>query len=413
MTGGLSPDAVRDVLHFGYDPDCLAAGLPEPVADAATQETLTLEYPALVSKVQEAFRAAVDAELAAADGDGTHLVPLSAGLDSRSILAALLERPDVDRGDVETVTFGTPGTWDFEIGQEVAAAAGVRNRTVDLRPEVFEWPLAELAAVAGRASSPVRVFEAYANAQVTGMADGSTVWSGFLGGPTTGKDVTEQGSDSWETAVDRFVEEGHYTDLRFANHDPARTLPSDPYVPATALPYSNQLSFAHRQTCYIRPVLMGDGTLSTPFANPEWLRVVLNVPRKYRAGRRVLVDAMTDAYPELFSLPTDANAGYPLSVGERRRKMRRGRLLVNAKLASRLGLSYTHPGTNYVDFERAFREESGLRETAAGLLAALDERDLGVDVHPRAVWDAHQEGADRNPDIKVLCSLELYLREHS
>lgn len=412
MTGSLSPDAVRDILHFGYDPACRAAGLPEPVGDAVTRETLTEEYPRLLSTVQEAFRAAIDAELSAAGGDGTHVVPLSAGLDSRAILAALLERPDVATSDVMTVTFGMPGTWDFEIGKQVAAAAGVRNRTVDLRPEAFEWPLEELQAVAGGASSPVRVFERYVNAAVMRFADGSTVWSGFLGGTTTGQHVTEQPPNSWETAVEAFVEESHYTSLRFENHDPARSISTDSYVSATSLPYPNQLSFAHRQPCYIRPVAVGDGERCTPFANPEWLRVVLNVPQEYRVGRKILVDAMSDAFPDLFSLPTDANAGFPLSVGEKRRKMRRGRLFLRSRIASHFGLSFTHPDTNYVDFDRAFRTESGLRETAAGLVASLAERDLGVDVHPRAVWDAHQAGADRSPDIKVLCSLELYLREH-
>lgn len=413
MTGSLSPDAIRDVLHFGYDPDCRASGLPEPVADAAMGETLTVEYPRLLSTVQEAFRSAVDAELSAAGGDGTHVVPLSAGLDSRAILATLLERPDVATSDVETVTFGTPGTWDFEIGKQVAAAAGVQNRTVDLRPDAFEWPLEGLQAVAARASSPVRVFERYVNAAVTRVADGSTVWSGFLGGTTTGHHLIEQPPGSWERAVEAFVDESHYTSLRFANHDPSRTLPADPYVPATALPYPNQLSFAHRQPCYIRPVVVGDGKRSTPFANPEWLRVVLNVPHEYRVGRKILIDAMSDAFPDLFSLPTDANAGFPLSVGKKRRKLRRGQLLVRSRLASRVGRPFTHPDTNYVDFDRAFRAESGLRDTAAVLVDSLAERDLGVDVHPRAVWDAHQEGADRSTDIKVLCSLELYLREHA
>lgn len=32
-------------------------------------------------------------------------------------------------------------------------------------------------------------------------------------------------------------------------------------------------------------------------------------------------------------------------------------------------------------------------------------------VDPLGVWEAHQSGADRSEDLKVLCSLELYLAE--
>ena len=47
-----------------------------------------------------------------------NVVPLSGGLDSRAILATLSEITDPSK--IYTYTFGSPGTWDFEIGNYIA-----------------------------------------------------------------------------------------------------------------------------------------------------------------------------------------------------------------------------------------------------------------------------------------------------
>ena len=46
--------------------------------------------------------------------EGHHIVPLSGGLDSRAILGGLLDAGLKDQ--ITTVTFGTLGTWDYDIG---------------------------------------------------------------------------------------------------------------------------------------------------------------------------------------------------------------------------------------------------------------------------------------------------------
>ena len=413
MTETLHSPTLRDVLYYGYDPGCSDAGLPHAVEAAARQDHLSAPYDSLVSTVQSAFQSAVDAELRTHDAE-RHVVPLSSGLDSRAILATLLDHPAVDRSDVQTVTFGTPGTWDFELGPQVADAAGVANRTVDLRPGSFDWSIESLRAFARTQSRPIRMFEGYVNDAASRAVDveDAVHWIGYLGGPTTGKDISETPHDSWEAAVAEFVEHGHYTSLEPPGHEPRRAIPSEPYLPQSAMAFPNQLSFAHRQQCYIRPVVVGDGPCCTPFAHPEWLEVILNVPRRHRANRAVLTDAMVDAYPELFALPTDASAGYPLSVGESRRKIRRGGHLLLDSLAETLGRSYTHPDTNYLNFARTFREAGELRRTAEELIDDLQERELPAGVNPGAIWERHQDGSDRSRDIKVLCSLELYLSEH-
>jgi len=58
------------------------------------------------------------------------VIPLSGGLDSRSILAfALLF---IEKSRIVTYTFGVPGAYDYEIGGEIAKLAGTKHFQIDL-----------------------------------------------------------------------------------------------------------------------------------------------------------------------------------------------------------------------------------------------------------------------------------------
>jgi len=401
---------INNVLYYGYDPACRCAGLPEEIIAQARGEPIQDGYGQLVSRARARFRRAVDAELTTVGSNRTHLVPLSGGLDSRAILGSLLAHRSVDPAQIHTVTFGTPGTWDYDIGREVAKSAGVTNTAVDVRPDSFDWSVAALSEFARRQSFPIRMLEGYINSYVSSVVDSDTVlWSGFLGGTTTGQHVSQRERDGWAAAISSFVESNAYTsDLTSPGYEPRTPLPDEPYLPQSSLPYTNQLSFAHRQQCYIRPVVVGDGPCCCPFTRPVWLRFMLNVPREHRAHRKLFVDAMQSAFPELFSIRTDANAGFPLSIGKTRRKLRRGRLKLTEKVASKVGVGYVHPDTNYIDFARWFREGQ-LQGTAETLLRRFQQRDVAEWLQPDSIWASHQAGADRSRDIKVLCSLELYL----
>jgi asparagine synthetase B (glutamine-hydrolysing) len=68
--------------------------------------------------------------------DETIIIPLSGGLDSRAILAAVLRCTSKD--NIITSTFGEQGSFDFEIGKMVAEKAGVKNIPVGVEKADFE-----------------------------------------------------------------------------------------------------------------------------------------------------------------------------------------------------------------------------------------------------------------------------------
>ena len=59
----------------------------------------------------------------------THLVPLSGALDSRAILAGILEHTEAN--NIYTYTFGSPKALDYEIGNYVAKKLGTNHTSLD------------------------------------------------------------------------------------------------------------------------------------------------------------------------------------------------------------------------------------------------------------------------------------------
>ena len=59
-----------------------------------------------------------------------HLVPISGGFDSRMILAMLHE---ISGGhNIFTYTYGTPGTWNYDIGEMIAKEFNTNHRSFEL-----------------------------------------------------------------------------------------------------------------------------------------------------------------------------------------------------------------------------------------------------------------------------------------
>ena len=69
------------------------------------------------------------------------IVPLSGGLDSRLLVAWLVNHADAVGGRVRTFTYGVPGAREVEVSREVARAAGLEWTAVDYerRPLLEAW----------------------------------------------------------------------------------------------------------------------------------------------------------------------------------------------------------------------------------------------------------------------------------
>lgn len=404
-------DTLLDCLfHYGYVPNCSNAGLPAAVEDATSAANPKGDLESGGQRLVDALRSAIADELTHIPDDVTHVVPLSAGLDSRAILAVLLEAVEVDPSKVRTITFGTPGTWDFELGQRVATTANVPNETIDLSGDSFDWSVTAMEEYASTRACPGSIITGYVNGCVArSTPDDSLIWVGYMGDPTAGGHQPRTKRTDWNSARSYFARnECAVEGLSRPGFEPRSILPAEPYLSKRRLSYEEQLDFAHRQQCAIAPSVIADGSYRFPYVNPRWLAVSLNLPAPLRRGRRAFVDGFASAFPDLFSIPTDSTAGLPVRASRLRQKARRARLAIRHRLASARGHSAIHPATNYLDFESAFR--SGvLHEPAGQLIADLANRECIDWFDPVAVWNAHLDGRDRSHALLVCCDAELSL----
>lgn len=408
----VSAETIDAIAHYGYDPGCGRAGLPDAIRAAAGPGNLAGGYAGLVEAGVAAFREAVDEALEPGDSDRTHVVPLSAGLDSRAVLGGLLAHPVVAPQRIHAVTFGSPGTWDFELGRRVAATADVERSALDLTAETFDWSPEAIRAYARTRECPGGVVDGYVNAVASSVAgEDAVVWSGFMGDPSAGGHQPADPCETWAGARAHFATaEGRPGDLARPEFDPRSVLPEEPYLPRRCLSYEEQLDFAHRQQCLVAPTVLSAGDVRTPFLAGPWLSFSLNLPPHHRRRRSLIIDVFSAAFPELFSLPTDARAGYPPTAGRVLPTLRRAGLRAKARATALLGVPYTHPGTNYLDFEAALRS-GPLRPLAESCVAALAERPVAEWLAPRRLWADHLAGADRHEELLVVLALELYLSE--
>ena len=111
---------------------------------------------------------------------GPHVVPVSGSLDSRLILGLLRQR--LTGSEILACTFGTPGTWDFEIGRRVARSCSVPHHAIDLQR--FPWSEEVLMQrVGGRPELAGDLFEAALFHEIYRFGSG-TYWIGLLGDPS-------------------------------------------------------------------------------------------------------------------------------------------------------------------------------------------------------------------------------------
>ncbi len=404
---------IDEVLYYGYNPSCYCSDLPEDICSAVGDKTYSDDYSKLKRKGEYCFEKSVESEIQANGHRETHVVPISAGLDSRAILAALIETPEIDSNSIITVSFGVPGTWDFDIGQQVSTAAGIDNIAIDLTNDGFDWSLDSLQKYTKTLQHPTRIFEGYINSRIPNLFNNDPlIWSGFLGDPTTGSHQPESPSIKWKSACEHFVEHNKHSAV-FSDQleDPVKQFPNNPYLNREYLSYEEQLDFAHRQMCFIAPLLFSEnGNYATPFMQPEWLEYSLNLPSKYRANRSLFVEIVSEAYPELFSLPSDMRHGLPPTANKLQWYIQLGKLYTKINISKVLKRDYMYPGVNYLDFESEFRKQGQLKSTAEPLIKSFDNRNID-NIDPMEIWNDHQRGLDREKALRTMCSLELFLRK--
>jgi len=382
---------------------------------------------------------------------GKLVVPISGGYDSRAVLSALLEYKAVS--EIHTVTFGMPGTLDFEIGHALARKIGSRHTTLEL-PNTGDL----LTEYAWKAKDTDGLTEAVAKpflSEWDKLCEISTDFvSGFLGDAMTGKFLTERVFNEVLTVEDQERTNQHILGL-FRRFPPVITerlldLGKDDYnelslsiMKKTNMRNRNRTFSSHVEwwvlwtRCLKLDMLH---TLSlrehinylTPFLDNEVVDFLWGIPSRWRLKQRLYEHMLTDRYADMYSLMTKNRRIIAWEEPDRSREQKR---LAAVQVDGFMGASHhelSHSqwvelrrfkGLNYIDYPAWLRQPAsfgdacrrmfGLRPTffrdvCLNALNSLKKRDVVNNDYMNQLWSEHMKGKSDNSQIIItLVTLEL------
>ncbi len=355
-----------------------------------------------------------------------HIIPLSGGgLDSRTILAGLLELGLRDQ--IITVTFGSPNAWDYEIGNLLGKSLNLHHETLDLT--MVELDQESLLATARNGSAWTFLFDAFYNSLICSkFGKDVTYWSGFMGGTLGGQQIPQLESCCWLNAKRLFAHRNLFPrsiTLTQPNYIPTESLPDSPLIDPAELSYDDQLNFVLRQQNYVKRVItFKDYNYKLPFLASEWVDFILRIPRRYRENKYLYKKIILQAYPEIFSFPTEKTLGLPLSASQKQLNRRRMFMRINKRFAYKLRNNpklenffsvwpqfKIYRKINYIDFNHALRKTAKFKSLIYENIQELKKRNILDWLNLDQIWREHQNcQADHGHELMLLAALEISLK---
>lgn len=422
-----SPDPIGDVFHtrnieaqlaFGFDPsesEQYRLGLLAEWSRPRRRSADEVSERALVREGRTALSAAVQHCLHRTPQRGDHVVFLSGGLDSRTILGALLDH--FSRNEIVAATFGMPGEQDFDFATRVAKKAGIRHER--LESASVDWSTDGLVSsvLARQVPLPFPFGQRYLSYCLhSRLGKDHLYWDGLCGDAVSGDQAPgEHEAWTWESATERFVKShlrSGWKRLTTGDFNPMSYLPEQPFCEQHELSFPDQLDFGVRQTCYTATRRLKDFPIATPFLSAPWLDFMLSAPVRYRHRQRLYLQIQREAFPRLFTLPTTTFDGGHFREGAlsllARRIGRRAR-----RAAHRIGItgSTTESGANAA-IRSIHRASTTIRDIARENLTDLTKRRLldWIDIDALSRDDHGMEISEHDRIIVALLSLEINLK---
>lgn len=334
-----------------------------------------------------------------------HVVPLSAGLDSRAVLAGLLEFTETK--NIYTYTFGTPGSLDFDIGNIIAEYVGTNHTKIPLTD--YDYNLNEMIDISKRIGYQTMLFHHPDVQMLDKFYGGSIIWSGFLGdGLTDDKHVKNIGTPDFYY---EFLEVERYqskVELAFNSSD-FNLLPYINLKDNIPLTDFENLVFENRQLKLNAPhVLMEGFEYKTPFLNKEIIDFYLSIDNSYRSNQYLYKKILQQDFPDLFSLPTKSNLGLPLGTG----KLSLFKKRVENKIKRKFNKKFVKDrNVNYLNFDIAIGEKEDLTTLIKENIHDLYKRDIINWLDVRKIYRDHiNKNNEYGKALLLLASLEIHLK---
>ena len=334
-----------------------------------------------------------------------HVVPLSGGADSRLILAALSEF--TEHKNIETYTFGTPGTYDYDFANRVSKSFNIKHRNIDLSS--YEYTQESLEENCLHTKGLTLLFH---NPPVNFLKQNYPdfqFWSGFMGGEVAGSHIQIDIDKVDEKLAERFIQSNKVSRSFFEinKNDVLNnlTLPEGD----NRLTTYEAVDYLNRQLKFIKPHVCVDGfDFRTPFVKPIWSNFIYSLPISYRLKQRFFYDFCYARFPDYFNMPLKNFHGSSLPLNQFTYYKNRTKNLILSTLLPRD--LYTDKRVNYSDYGRRMLMDKNFRNLLLENLNSLKSRSI---IEPTVIDAIIKQHLSKNKnfgiEIMLLVSLEVIL----
>jgi hypothetical protein len=365
-----------------------------------------------VSEGIKVFKETMAEEIARTDPNATHIVPLSAGLDSRAVLGGLLENVPASR--IIAATYGIPGSWDFEVAKDIAVKFGIKHEIFNLLDE--NWDVDELIIAANRLKSPVSVHQSYVRQKINNHFGSSCVyWSGFMGDVFDYTEIKIPNTDK-RKAIEFLLAPlvtKNYKNQKFHNLIIEKMIDECDWerLSQSKIILDLQLQISIQQQQLTRPIVLINGyTFMTPFLNKKWIAFSSSIPNKWAYDRSLHKRIIHDGYADIAKFPTTASAGR--SVVASQFEIYLGKAIAKLQpYIMRRDPYFSHPRTNYINWTESLRDKGRLQDSVYSTLQDLKKRGILDERDIDNWWSDHlSRKIDYARLLMNLSSLELLLK---
>lgn len=257
------------------------------------------------------------------------ILPLTSGLDSRTILGALLECTEAK--NLICFTWGIPNTYDWDVSVKMAKKLGITHYTYDLSK--YKLTEERLFGFADMCDYAVPLFEHWPTEWAEDLAKqtNGALWMGLLGGSLSGSNLPRKKHSDPLLALSANNNRVSDND-NFVGEMLGEVLTKEDINVAIAdiskISHDTIDFYCHHEK-FIAPLkLHRNFQYVLPFASPELISFFLSLPMDYRKDRFLQRKILLAHYPNLAKFPSNRNAGLGLDVTGTKRKLVKGVLSV-------------------------------------------------------------------------------------
>jgi hypothetical protein len=334
-----------------------------------------------------------------------NVVPLSGGLDSRAILGTLLKFTEAK--NINTYTYGTPNTLDYDIGNEIAKKFGTKHISMPLTE--YTYDMDTLLDVSKRIDRKTLLFLHGPIDIIDREFGNANTYSGAIIDVFFGRHTHINKADNWNQAILNSFHENQYTrSIKLSNctYNNYFNLVDYDKNYEEVFEFEHVIDLMNRQIKFIAPHVLMKGLNYKTLFNNDLSDFANSIPNKYRENQILYKEMFIKAYPELFSIRTKNSNGLSLNASKNAIFIKK----VQDKVLRALKLS-SAKGTNYLDFNEKIRTKKDLRDIISMNVMDLKSRNIIDWIDIELILKNHLSNKGDFADaLIVLASLEIHLK---